>query len=478
MSCIGGEYAGRSARDGWCAVRTLRGLGAGGWCAVRTLRGLGAGSRCAVRTLWGLGAGGWCAMRTLHWVLVSIVVFECQAREPIPVTGVAVPGLAAVDRAVIDYVSAEEAVGVAVGISWQGRLVYARGFGWADREAGVPVEPTALFRIASISKPFTGVAVLQLVQAGKLRLDEPFLAVLREEPKYKRMQLVDPRMEKVTIDHLLHHTGGWHRNRFLDPMVGRSRQRIAEEMGVPMPVPLDAIYEFMFRQPLQFDPGAQSVYSNFGYSLLGRVIEVRSGTSYEDYVKERVLLPLGITRMRLARSAESLLAPEEVHYYDRRPRRGGSAPRQYDALYIEVMDAHGGWIASVVDLLRFATTFDRRPAGNTLLDATRMATLLARPAGLAGYDEDGRPRDHYYGCGLEVRPTGRGNGTNLWHGGYLAGTSTQLTMLSNTVNLAILFNTADGASGRGIAGGCEAAVKGAIAEIGAWPRHDLFKNYP
>ncbi len=419
-------------------------------------------------------------------LLLLVLTSTTFPQASIPTTGADVPELAAVDRALLDYASREQAFGLAVGIAWQGRLVYARGFGWADKQAGVPVQATSLFRIASVSKPFTSLAVLQLVQAGKLRLDEPFLSVLRERPKYKRMQVVDPRMEKVTIDHLLHHTGGWHRNRFLDPMVGRSRQRIADDMGVPMPVSLDTIYEFMFRQPLQFDPGAYSLYSNFGFSLLGRVIEVRSGEGYEDYVQRHVLAPVGIHDMRLGRSLESQLAPGEVHYYDLNPRMsraavgprmGERAPRQYDALYIEVMDAHGGWIASVVDLLRFATALDNRPAGNHLIDATRMARLLARPEGLAGYDEAGKPRDAYYGCGMEVRPTGQGSGTNIWHGGYLAGTSSQLTMLSSGVDLAILFNSADGTSGRGIAGGAEEAVKKALADVQHWPEGDLFPRY-
>lgn len=421
------------------------------------------------------------------WLLVGgLALAQNAAPGAIPVTGVPVRELAALDRAMLDYMEREGAFGAAVGVTYRGRLVYARGFGWASPEARAPVDATALFRIASVSKPLTGVAVLHLAQSGHLRLDEPFLAVLRESPTYANMPVADARMEKVTIRHLLNHTGGWHRNRFLDPMVGGSRRRIAEQMGAPLPVDFPTVFEFMFRQPLQLDPGHVNVYSNFGYSILGRVIEIRSGLGYEEYVQERVLAPLGISRMKLGRSLESELDGEEVHYHELRPRLawavigprvGRMAPRTYDAMHLELMDAHGGWIASTVDLLRFAVAFDSR-RDSPVLDATHVALLLARPPGLAGYTEDGRPRDYYYACGLEVRPTATGSGSNLWHGGYLAGTSSMLTMLSNGVNLAVLFNSSDGKETRGLAGSAEGLLKRELAAIEHWPDHDLFTRYP
>src|SRR5690606_2114854 len=122
----------------------------------------------------------------------------------------------------------------------------------------------------------------------------------------------------------------------------------------------DAIVRYMMGQPLDFDPGTSYAYSSFGYAVLGRIVERITGGSYEQYVKEAVLEPAGATRMRLGRSLLADRAPGEVRYYDPATVNsvfpgGGAVPVSYGGFNIEAMDAHGGWIASAVDLLRFQT---------------------------------------------------------------------------------------------------------------------------
>ena len=106
----------------------------------------------------------------------------------------------------------EEAIGAALAVTRNGKLVYTRGFGLADRDHAQSVQPNSLFRIASISKPVTAAAVLQLAERNKLTLDAKVVGLL-ELPAPN-----DKRWNEITIDHLLHHTGGWDRSKSFDPM--------------------------------------------------------------------------------------------------------------------------------------------------------------------------------------------------------------------------------------------------------------------
>src|SRR5260370_23744350 len=131
--------------------------------------------------------------------------------------------------------------------------------------------------------------------------------------------------------------------------------RIVKAMGVAAPADQRAIIRYMMGLPLDFDPGKRYAYSNFGYCLLGRVIEKASGQSYEDYVRKEVLAPLGIHRMRLGKTLPAGRAKGEVIYYDEKnrtgpsvfsKRRGQQVALPYGAWNLEAMDSHGGWLAS------------------------------------------------------------------------------------------------------------------------------------
>ena len=126
-------------------------------------------------------------------------------------TGKFVPGLESYDRIVARIMRDHDIPGAAVAVVRDGRLIYARGFGVADRESGAPVQPDSLFRIASLSKPTTAVAVLKLVQDGRLELDarvfRDLLAGIEPHPP------ADPRMNEITVRDLLRHSGGFDRQR-------------------------------------------------------------------------------------------------------------------------------------------------------------------------------------------------------------------------------------------------------------------------
>ena len=192
--------------------------------------------------------------------------------------------------------------GGVVAVVRDGKLIYARGFGYADVEHKTPVQPDALFRIASVSKPLTAVAIMKLVEEGKLALDDrvaPFIAHLSPAAG----ATVDPRWNEITIRQLLNHTAGWDRdkpNGGFDPMF---RPAIAAAaVGAPAPASAETIIRYMKGMPLDFTPGEKYVYSNSGYAILGRVIERLSGMPYEQYVRARVLQPVGANRTRLGKT--------------------------------------------------------------------------------------------------------------------------------------------------------------------------------
>ncbi|HEY4670583.1 MAG TPA: serine hydrolase domain-containing protein, partial [Gemmatimonadaceae bacterium] len=198
-------------------------------------------------------------------------------QSDIPITGSAVPGMASFDLFVTDFMRKLAIPGGAVAVMRDGKLIYARGFGYADVENKTLVQPDALFRLGSVSKTLTATAIMKLVEEGKLHLDDrvaPLIAQLTPAPG----ATVDPRWDQITIRHLLNHAGGWDRdkpNGGFDPI---DRPEIAAAaVGAPAPASSETLIRYMKGMPLDFNPGERFAYSNFGYIVLGRVIERVSG---------------------------------------------------------------------------------------------------------------------------------------------------------------------------------------------------------
>ncbi len=412
-------------------------------------------------------------MRALALV-VWLAAVPAGAAEVIA-TGQAHPALAPFDRLMTGFLQEHNLPGAALAVAKDGKLVYSRGFGYADRARREPVHPGSLFRIASVSKPLTAVAILRLVEQGKLRLDDHVFKVLELAPPRGPKANFDERWRRVTILHLLQHTGGWDRDRSFDPMF--VSPDIVAELKVPPPARPDDIIQYMLRRPLEFDPGSKHVYSNFGYCLLGRVIEKVSGQGYEDYVCNEVLAPLGATHMRLGKTLLSERAKGEVRYYLRDngtapaimgPNLGKPVPWPYGAWCIESMDAHGGWIASAEDLVRFASAFND-PDTCKVLDARSIRRMFAPPAGRLGHDKNGKPKEVYYSCGWSVRPVGDKGLANTWHTGLLDGTSTILVRRFDGLTWAVLFNASQSAKGGAPADLIDGLVHEAADAVKRWP---------
>ncbi|MDY3562521.1 beta-lactamase family protein [Gemmata sp. JC673] len=403
---------------------------------------------------------------------------------PVPTTGAENANLEPFDQLFQSFLARHKLAGAAVAVARGGKLVYARGFGFADAEQKTPVAPDARFRIASVSKPITAVAVLMLAEQGKLKLDDAVLKYIKLKPAPASGVELDERWQKVTVRQCLRHTGGWDRDREggFDPISVPGRIRRALQLDGP-PTP-DDIVRYMMGQPLDFDPGARFAYSNLGYLVLGRVLEAVTGQRYEPWVKKHVFGPLGATAPALARGLPENRSKAEVSYHDAKgrkaaclypPRVGRQVPLPDGAMNVEAFEAHGGWVASAVDLVRFAAAFDGGRASPLLSDAS-VRDMWARPDGAAGFGSDKKPREVYYGCGWNVRPVGDGK-LNAWHDGWIPGTNTLLVRRWDGLSWAVLFNTDSTPGGDAPSGLIDAPVHRAAGKVQKWPNGDLFEKF-
>jgi CubicO group peptidase (beta-lactamase class C family) len=339
-------------------------------------------------------------------------------------------------------------------ITYEGRLVFARGYTWSKADSPA-TEPTSLFRIASLSKPITSAGIMKLVEENQLSLDDKVMDILPFG--IPEGQTPDPNLGKVTILHLLEHLGGWDRHKTFDPMF--ADKKISKALSAPLPVTQADIITFMNGQPLQYAPGTKCVYSNYGYCLLGRVIEQKTGLSYEEYIKKFILSPLGITRMQIGHSNLEDRAPGEVTYESK-------SESVYGAFNLENMDSHGGWLASAPDLARFATAFDDA-ANCRILSADSIETMFSLPATIDR--EKYKPGlNLYYACGWMVRDYGNGR-RNTWHTGSLPGCYTFMARWSNGVNCVVLFNKRGPGFDK-----IDPILSETVKSISNWPEHDLF----
>jgi N-acyl-D-amino-acid deacylase len=414
-----------------------------------------------------------------RWDSVPVSV---QAPSAFPITGPTSPGMECYDEVVSELMQQYEIPGGAVAVVKDGRLVFAHGYGWADVERAVPVQPDTLFRVASVSKPVTSVAILLLWEEGQLALDDPAFAYLSDlEPPAGAT--VDPRLTDITIADLLQHSGGWDRDQTFDPMF-RS-QYIAESMGESPPASAETIIRFMLGQPLQFDPGSQHTYSNYGYAVLGRVLERITDTPYGEWVTDHVLEPAGATGMIQGRTRFDERAPTEALYYavpgealDYRLvssvfPEDGIVPEPYGGFYLEAMDAPGGWVASTIDLLRFVGAVDGRADPPDIVSPGTIQVMTARPP-----EENATWRDtaSWYAMGWGVQPVS--DEATWWHSGSLPGTRTSIVRAYDGVSWAAVFNARTVSGGSSFGSAIESALGAVRHEVTVWPDEDLFPLFP
>lgn len=352
--------------------------------------------------------------------------------------------------------------GVAVAIVKDEKLVFVKGYGFANEETAVPVNPNNLFRIASVSKLVTAVAIMKLAENAKISLDSKVFGKYGILNDNQFLNIKDKRLERITVRHLLNHSGGWTQHygdlAFLPKTVSRA-------VGDPLPVKIDSYIKFVTTHRLHFEPGSRSVYSNLGYIILGKVIEKVAGTDYESFVKNEVLKPAGITDMHIGHSFFEEALPEEVKYYqpeDGQPIEsydgsGRIVPKIYGANDIYLLGSAGGWLASAVDLMKLVVVIDNDPVAKdilcsaSILEMTRVDHDGMDPIGWRGTNESGE----------------------WWRTGTLPGSSALVKRQPNGFSWVILSNTSN-YKGPRLALEMNRIMSHILVNIDHWPDYNLF----
>ena len=393
-----------------------------------------------------------CVLNYVSWLLMVLLCPQALSQEtepeaerkPLPAIGDEVAQFAAVDAWVQEFMESKKIPGGSLAIAVDGQMMLSRGYGYADREKEEPVQPESVFRIASISKPITAVAVLKLVDEGKLNLSDKIVDLLKL--RNESLRDYDPWWNEITIHHLLTHSAGFDRSRSGDPMF--MDEQTVEAFGAALPVTHRQVIDFQFLRSLDYHPGERYAYSNFGYCLLGRAIEQVTGQTYQQYVQQQIFVPLGIITARIGGSLESERAEKEVKYYtidEYRdtavvgPNIGEKVPGQYGGWNQPLLDSHGGWIMSSIDLVRFGLALDKVDEGKVtrgnLLKAETARTMFTPQVPVRYGNDTLRPG---YGYGWLIGDVG--GAPIVEHGGALPCTATMLGRIDGRIWFAAQFN--------------------------------------
>ncbi len=415
-------------------------------------------------------------MKRLAAVAALVLVLGAREARAEP-TGSALPGLEAYDEMMTALLKKWDVPGAGLAVAHKDKLLLVRGYGLASKERATAVGPASLFRIGSLSKTITAVAVLQLVQVGRLKLDDKVLPILGDAGP-RPDHVADSRVRDITVRHLLQHSGGFDRERSGDVVFMPRAAEAARRQGGPLPPDCPTVLRDTLEHKLDFAPGERFAYSNVGYCILGRVVERVTGSAYEAYAREHVLAPAGAARMRVGRTLEA--AKGEVTYYDYRGAKEVKAmpglgvttvPQPYGAFALETMDSYGGWISAPIDYLRFVLAIDGR-RGAALLDAATLAEMNA-PRLKESEGEDSSGTGVYYGLGIRIRPVK--NGANLFHTGSIPGTSTLGVRTADGFAWVVMFNSRP-QDKNGFRGDVDRGLWAAKGKVKQWPRGDLFEN--
>jgi CubicO group peptidase (beta-lactamase class C family) len=255
--------------------------------------------------------------------------------------------------------------GASLAITRNDSLLYAKGYGWADEELGIGMEPSHILRMASVSKLITAAGIMVLQDMDSLSIkdtvfgpsgilgDAPFTSVIKDRNHHK-----------ITVEHLLRHQGGFYR----DPLF--SSRDVKHQLQLDCPPEKEDFFELVLSHRLRFMPGTWQKYSNFGYLLLSEIIEHVSGMPYEEFIKKHVLAPAGCYDMHIAGNYYSDKRTNEVRYYTHEgdgkfiedySDNGQMVERCYGGNNIPLLSGAGAWCASPAEIARLVAAIDGRP---------------------------------------------------------------------------------------------------------------------
>jgi CubicO group peptidase (beta-lactamase class C family) len=309
---------------------------------------------------------------------------------------------------------------IQIGVSRAGKVVLARGYGLADIENGVPATSRTVYRIGSVTKQFTAAAIMQLVDQGKISLDDDITRFLPDFPTQGH---------RVTVHHLLTHTSG----------IKSYTSLPAWQKGMSLDMSHDELVGIFKNEPFDFAPGAQWRYNNSGYYLLGMIVEKASGQPFDEYLDAHIFKPTGMSASSYCH--ERTIIPNRAEGYD---RHEGKLVND-GSISMNTPGGAGALCSTVTDLIRWTEALGK---GNVVSAASYRKMITPASVGDGG-TAIGRPgsagSEVGYGYGLMISKLD--GHRRIAHGGGINGFRTTLAHYPDDDLIVTVLINADGNPG-------------------------------
>ena len=340
-------------------------------------------------------------------------------------------------------------------------LLYAKGYGYANVEDSTECEVKHIFRVASVSKLITAVAIMRLNETGALSVHDK---VFGEEGILCDSLFSNFRSKhitNITVEHLLRHTGGFsnpHGDAAFHP------ELVARWLDKDLPLSMDDMVEYASRNKLRARPGEWFDYSNLGYIVLSKIVERASGMPYEKYVKDSILNPIGCYDIHLAENFTEGFRENEVRYYEVKEAEPVPAFDGSDTLVMKSLGGNnvkglygaGGWVASPVELLKFISAINKCPVKKEFLseESINFMTLSNKQYRSAGWSS--------------------ANSREWQRTGSMAGTSAMIKAQRGGYSWVFISNSSSWIGPR-LARQMNGSISRAISRVKEWPKVDYFE---
>ena len=364
------------------------------------------------------------------------------------------------DRQIEKFLKRWEIKGASFAVMKDEKLIYAKGYGWADEEKGERMEVSHILRIASVSKLITAAGIMKLCEDSKLSLDDKVFGPsgILNDSCFQNIR--DKRMLKITVEQLLRHKAGFTLHRG-DPLFSVATLMKWEKWDVPPDT--DRMIEYVLSERLGYNPGSGTRYSNVGYLILSKIIEKTSGMGYEEYIQKNILHPAGCYDFHIAKNYYQEKYGNEVRYYEPSNEplvehfdgSGRMVRRCYGGNNIEALLGAGAWVASPTELLKFVAAIDGRPGVQDILSAESISIMTK--------------------SGASMLPIGwsKTNRSYWSRTGSLSGSSAIIKYQEDGLAWVFITNTSSW-KGSKFPNYIDYMVRNASSKIKEWPDKDLF----
>ena len=277
-----------------------------------------------------------------------------------------IPELEKMDARIRKFMIRWDIKGASLAIMKNDSLLYAKGYGWADEEKGIEMQPGHILRMASVSKLLTAAGIMVLQDMDSLNIKDTVFGPggILDDPFFNELVKCDRNYKKVTVEHLLRHQAGFRR----DPLF--SSVDVKNQLRLDQAPTKEDHFGLVLSRRLRWVPGTSQKYSNFSYLLLSEIIERVSGMPYEEFMKNKVLEPAGCYDMHIGGIYYEDKRSNEVRYYthegdgkyvEEYTGSGRMVERCYGGTNLPLLSGAGAWCASPAEIARFVASIDGNP---------------------------------------------------------------------------------------------------------------------